>query len=190
MDTITSAQFFICCFSHYWVHMNRINRLAFWMFIQHTADCTEHIMHRLSKIFPSMGCNKNHFTVTNPVKFRMSIVFFNSMLHCINNCITCNKNLRRIFPFFNKVIRCHLCRCKVILRNNAYRLTVKFFWIRRINIISTKTSLNMPNRNLQIKASQSGNKCCRRITMYKYNIWLYFFKHSFNFFKNSCCNIK
>ena len=115
MNTITTTQLFISSFSNYRIHMDWINRLAIRMFIKNSTDSSEHIMHRRSKVFPSMSRYKNEFSIANPIKLRMSIIFLNSMLHCVNYCITGNINLTRIFSLFNKIVCSKLCRSKVKL---------------------------------------------------------------------------
>lgn len=63
------------------------------MLIKNTAYCTKHIVHWLTKVFSSMRCYKDKFSISNPIKFWMRIIFLYCVLHCVNYSITCDKNL-------------------------------------------------------------------------------------------------
>lgn len=68
-------QFFYMHLHHHKDSMYWINCLAFWMLIKNTAYCTKHIVHWLTKVFSSMRCYKDKFSISNPIKFWMRIIF-------------------------------------------------------------------------------------------------------------------
>ena len=159
---------------YYWVHMNRIYSLTIRMFIKDSTNCSEHMMHRLSKVFTTMSGNKYQLIISHPIKFRMCVVFFNRMLHSVNNCVPSHKNTFSFASFLQKIISAQRCRSKIINTDNAYAFTIKLFRIGAIYVISSQACFNMANRNLKIKASQRCNKCCRCISMNQNDIRSFF----------------
>ena len=60
----------------------------------------------------------------------MGVIIPDGVLHRINDRIAGDINPGWILPLFDEVLSCHLCRRKVILRNDAHCLTVKLLGIR------------------------------------------------------------
>ena len=148
MNLIAISQFLFGGFSNYRIHMNWINSFHIGVLIQNTSNCSKHIMHWLTKIFPSMGSNKNHSALSYPIKFRVMIIHYYCMLHSINYCIASHINRFWFFSLIQEVFFCQFSWCKIIFTYNSHCLTIKFFWIRTINIISTQASFHMPNSYL------------------------------------------
>lgn len=86
------------------IHMDWIDSLALRMFIKYTANSPEHMVHWLTKVFSSMSCNEDELTISNPIKFRMSIILSHSVLHSINDCVSGDIDFRRVFSLFNQII--------------------------------------------------------------------------------------
>ena len=84
VDLITVTEFLIRSLSYHRVHMDRIYRFAFRVFIQYTTNCPEHMVHRFAEVLAAMSCNKDKLSVTNPIEFWMRIVPFDGMLHRID----------------------------------------------------------------------------------------------------------
>jgi len=171
VDLITVTKFLIRSFPHYRIHVYRIYGLALRMLIQYAANRTEHVMHRFAEVFSSMRCNKDEFSIPNPVKFRMSVIPLDSMLHRIDHGITSDINCARIFPFFDKVISCQLGRCEIIFADDTNSLTIEFLWIRAIDVEGAESCFNMPDRNLEIEAGQCCHKGRGGIVMDQNDIW-------------------
>ena len=137
VNSVASTKFFIRSFSYYWIHVNWIYCFAFRMFIKHTSNSPEHVVHRLTKIFSSMSCDEDELTISYPFKLGMSIVLSNRMLHSINDGIASNIDFRRVFSLSHQIIRCHLSWSEVVLRDGSHSLAVKLFRIWRVDIICT-----------------------------------------------------
>ena len=168
------------------IHMNRINSLHIGMFITHT----EHVLHRLSKIFSPVCRDHNKTASFCPLQFRMRIILTNRSLQCINGRISRHIDSIRILAFLEKILPGQFRRCKIIGRDDTDRLSVKFFRIRRINIVGTKSCLHMPYRNLQIEAGQSRHKRSRSISMHQHHIWMHFLQHLFDPIQNVGGHVK
>ena len=54
VDAVITTKEFICNLTHDRVHVDRINCLHIRMFVHHTADCLEHVTHRLAKVLAAM----------------------------------------------------------------------------------------------------------------------------------------
>ena len=167
MDLVTITQLFIGSFSHDRIHMNRIDCFTLRILIKNTSYGAEHTVYGLAQIFTSVGRDENQFPISDPVEFRMRVVFPDRMLHCVNNGIPGNVDTVGVLTLFQQVFRCQFRGSEVILADDSYRLTVELFRIRAINIISSQASLNMPNRNLQIEACQGRHESCTGITVDK-----------------------
>ena len=115
MDLVTISQFFIGSFSDDRIHMDRINSFYIRMFIQNPPNRSEHIVHRLAKIFSSMRSNKNHPTVAYPIQFRMMVIRNYCMLHGVNHGIPRHINRCCIFPLVQQMLFCQFSGSKIIL---------------------------------------------------------------------------
>ena len=148
MDLLTVAKFFFGYLPHYGIHVNGINRSYIRVFVKHSADCPEHMVHRFTKIFPSVCGNENHTVITNPFQFLMVIVFRDSITHSVNDGISRDKNRICVFALLQQMLLCQCGRSKMILTDNPYCLSVELFGIGRVNVISPQSRLNMTYRNL------------------------------------------
>ena len=61
--------------------MNRIYGFTVRMLVKHTADGSEHMMHRFAQVFFSMGCDEDQLVIAYPVKLWVMIVLADCMLH-------------------------------------------------------------------------------------------------------------
>ena len=77
-----------------------------------------------------------------------------------------------------------ISKIKGILADDRNSLSVEFFRIWAVYVVSSQPRLNMPHWNLQIETSKSRNKCCAGISMHQNHIWLYFFKYSLDLIQN------
>ncbi|MPM89286.1 hypothetical protein SDC9_136394 [bioreactor metagenome] len=80
MDAITATKFFICRLTHYGIHMNRIQCFHIWMPVHHAANGTEHMVHRLAKVFTPMCSDENKAATLRPLQFRMGVILANCCL--------------------------------------------------------------------------------------------------------------
>ena len=136
-DSLIPTQNCIGRFTYHWIHMDRINGFYVWMFIADPANGPEHMLHRLTKIFPTMSCDHNKSASFCPIKLLMSIIITNCGFQCIDCRISRYINRFRLFSLLNQILSRQFCRGKIIRCYNTNRLTVKFFRIRRIDIIGS-----------------------------------------------------
>lgn len=190
MNLVTVSEFLIGSLTHNRIHMNGVDSFAFRMLVKNAPDRPEHMMHRLTEVFPAMRCDEDKFTVTNPVKLRVGIVFLNGMLHCIDDSVARNIDIVWVFPFSLQMICSELRRSKIILRNNANRLTIEFLRIRAIDVVSAESSLHMSYWDLEVEAGKCGNEGRGGIPMHKYYIWLDFLQHSLDAVKDVCSDVE
>ena len=106
----------------------------------------------------------------------------------INNSITCYINVT-VSLFFKKIFLRERSWREIVGSNTPSNLTVHLFRPWTVNIMSTKTCLYMPHRNLCIKRSKCTGRRSSGVTMYKYYIRMTFFEHITKTCKNTCSHI-
>ena len=74
MYPVAIAQLLLSSLANHRIHMDRVNRLAVGMLVKHSANGTEHMMHRLSQVLPPVRGNEDQFAVAHPLQFGMSII--------------------------------------------------------------------------------------------------------------------
>ena len=57
MNFIIIPQNICSRFSHYRIHVDGIYHFNIFMLSTYTLNCLKHVLHGLTKIFPTMGCN-------------------------------------------------------------------------------------------------------------------------------------
>ena len=108
----------------------------------------------------------------------MGICTTDSRSQGINTGITCDPNLLRRLPFINQILLTLLRGRKVIFTYDVNCLSIKFLRPRTIDIMRTKTSFYMSDRNLQVETSKRGSKTSRSISMNKHDIRFFILKNS------------
>lgn len=74
MNPVASPEYFVNRLPDKRIHMDWINRLDIRIFIQDSSNRTEQTMHRLTKILPAVGSNKNEPVTGCPIKLGMGII--------------------------------------------------------------------------------------------------------------------
>ena len=190
VDTVVVAEFFIRRFADNRVHMNRIDHLDVRMLIHDSANRSEHVVHRFAQILAAMRCEHDQPAALCPFQFRMGIVFSYRGFQRINGGIARHVDGLSPLPLFEQVLPGQLRRRKVVPGDNAHSLPVELLGVWRIDVVGTQTRLHMPDRDLQIEASQRRDKGRARIAMHQHNIRLLLFKHLTDALKNIHRHIK
>ena len=184
VDAVIATKELICNFTHNRVHVDWINCLHIRMLIHHMANCLEHMTHRLSKVFAAMCSNHNQTATLCPFQLRVRVALTHSGFQRINCRITGNIDAIRIFAFLQQILFRKFSGGKVKLADDGNSLTVEFFRVRAINIVSTQTSLNVTNRNLQIEAGQRSHKSRRSVAVNQNDIRFFFFQNFLDAIQN------
>ena len=135
VNTVAVSELLISGLSHHRIHMNRIHRFTIRMLIKHTADGSEHMMHRLSEVFPAVGCDEDELVVSYPFKLRVSVVGADSVLHCIDNRVASNVDIVWITSLSQEIGFRERCRRKVVLADDRHSFSVELFRVRRIDVV-------------------------------------------------------
>ena len=151
VNTVAVSELLISGLSHQRVHMNRIHSLSIWMLVKNTTYSPEHMVHWLTEVFPTMGCDEYELVISNPIKFWMRVVLAYRMLHCIDNSVASYIDIIGIPSFLEKVIAAQGCRYEVILRNDRHCFSVKLLRVRRIDVIGPQSCLYMTDWNLKVE---------------------------------------
>lgn len=126
MNPIITAQNLVGCLTHDGIHVNGINSFYIWVFIHHPADGPEHILHRLTQIFPAMGGNQDQTAALGPIQFWMRIIFPDSGLQSVDSGIASDINGFQLFAFLQQILLGKLRWGKIVLADDADCLPVKF----------------------------------------------------------------
>ena len=170
VNLVAVAQFLLGGLTDYGIHVNRVNRLAFGMFVQNSTDGAEHVVHGLAQVFASVRRNENQFAIADPVQFRVGVIFTHRMLHGINHRVARDVDVVRILALLNQVVGSQLRGRKIVLAHDADSLAVEFFRVRGENVVCTQTGLHMADRNLQVETGQHRDERRRSIAMDKHDI--------------------
>ena len=180
VDLIAAPKLFVRSLPHDGIHMDRIDRAAFRMLIEHAADRTEHMMHRLAEVLAAVRRDEDQLSVAYPIQLRVRVVRAHRVLHRIDDRIARNEDRRGVLALAQKILRGELRRSKVKLADDADRLTVEFLGIRTVDVVGAQTRFDVTDGDLQIEAGKRSYKGRARISVDQNNIGLDLFKDSFD----------
>ena len=174
---IEAVEFRMGCFTNKRIHVNRINGLNVFMHFHNASNGSEHPVHRLAQIFPSMGRNKDKKGIRCPVKHRMCISRTYGSCQRIDAGVTSDPNPISGLTLRKQIIASSRGGCKIPVRHDIHGLTIELLGPGAIDIICSKPGLNMPNGNLHIKTRKCRREGSGRVSVDKHTIRTVFLKY-------------
>ena len=170
--------------------MHGIEHLYIRHLVRNAAHGAENRAHGLSEVLPPVRRQQNQPTVLRPFQFGVLVIRPHCRFQRVDSRVARHEDRFRLFVLPQQILSRLLCRRKMVLRNHADRLPVKFLRKRRIQLIGAQPRLHVSHRNLHIKAGQRGGEGRRRVAMHQHKVGFRLGQHVFQLLHHAGGDVK
>lgn len=176
VDSLVVAEDRVRSLAHYGVHVDRVDRLDVGVLVHHAVNRAEHLPHRLTEVLATVGGNENQPTALCPVEFGVTVVLAHRRFQRVDGGVAGDIDRACVLALADEVLLRQFGRRKVIATDDTDRLAIELLGVRAVNVVCTKSRLDVSDRDLQVEARERGHEGGRGIAVDEDNVRLDFFE--------------